>query len=34
MPQGTELNADGEVREHGLERVTVERDAYALVAPT
>jgi diacylglycerol kinase (ATP) len=26
-----EFNADGEVRERGLERVTVERDAYALV---
>ena len=27
---GTEFNADGEVRDRGLERVTVERDAYAL----
>ena len=31
VPAGTEFNADGEVRETGLERVTVERDAYALV---
>jgi diacylglycerol kinase (ATP) len=31
LPPGTELNADGEVRAAGLERVTVERDAYALV---
>ena len=28
---GAEFNADGEVRERGLERVTVERDAYVLV---
>jgi diacylglycerol kinase (ATP) len=33
VPHGTELNADGEVRRRGLERVTVERDAYALVVP-
>src|SRR5829696_2668893 len=32
VPPGTEFNADGEVRDRGLERVTVERDAYALVA--
>ena len=32
VPPGTEFNADGEVRDAGLERVTVERDAYALVA--
>jgi diacylglycerol kinase (ATP) len=32
VPPGTEFNADGEVRTGGLERVTVERDAYALVA--
>jgi diacylglycerol kinase (ATP) len=32
LPPGrTELNADGEVRAAGLERVTVERDAFALV---
>jgi diacylglycerol kinase (ATP) len=31
LPPGAEFNADGEVREAGLERVTVERDAYALV---
>jgi diacylglycerol kinase (ATP) len=34
VPPGTEFNADGEVRNRGLERVTVERDAYALVVPT
>ena len=28
---GTEFNADGELRDTGLERVTVEPDAYALV---
>ncbi len=33
LPPGTEFNADGEVRESGLERVTVERSAYALVVP-
>src|SRR5215216_7351136 len=33
LPPGTELNADGEVRAAGLERVTVERAAYALVVP-
>src|SRR5918995_1675070 len=32
VPPGTEFNADGEVRDRGLDRVTVERDAYALVA--
>ena len=31
VPPGTEFNADGEVRTGGLERVTVERAAYALV---
>ena len=31
LPAGAEFNADGEVRERGLERVTVERDAYVLV---
>jgi diacylglycerol kinase (ATP) len=31
VPPGTQLNADGEIRAGGLERVTVERDAYALV---
>jgi diacylglycerol kinase (ATP) len=34
IPEGTEFNTDGEVRSSGLERVTVERDAYALVVPT
>jgi diacylglycerol kinase (ATP) len=33
LPPGTEFNADGEVRDRGLERVTVEPDAYALVVP-
>ena len=31
MPPGTEFNADGEVRERGLDRVTVEPAAYRLV---
>ncbi len=33
LPAGTEVNADGEVRERGMERMTVERSAYALVVP-
>jgi diacylglycerol kinase (ATP) len=33
VPPGTEFNADGEVRDRGLERVTAEPDAYALVVP-
>ena len=32
VPDGTEYNADGEIRSGGLERVTAEADAYALVA--
>ena len=31
LPPGTELNVDGELRESGLERVTVKRAAYAVV---
>ena len=31
LPPRTEINADGEVRERGMERMTVERSAYALV---
>lgn len=31
VPSGTEFNADGELRRGGLERITVEHDAYALV---
>ena len=31
LPRGAELNVDGEIRERGLERVTVEPSAYALV---
>jgi diacylglycerol kinase (ATP) len=31
LSRGTEFNADGEVRERGMERITVERAAYALV---
>jgi diacylglycerol kinase (ATP) len=31
LPPGTELNVDGEIRDGGLGRVTVERAAYALV---
>jgi diacylglycerol kinase (ATP) len=34
LPPGTEVNADGEVRDRGLGRVTVEHDAYALVVPS
>jgi len=33
LPPGSELNADGEVHERGMERMTVERSAYALVVP-
>jgi diacylglycerol kinase family enzyme len=33
LPPGTELNVDGEIRDGGLERVTVERAAYALIVP-
>jgi diacylglycerol kinase family enzyme len=31
VPPGTEFNADGEVRDRGLDRITVTRDAFALV---
>ena len=31
LPRGAELNVDGEIRDGGLDRVTVERAAYALV---
>jgi len=31
LPPNTEFNADGEVRDRGMERITVERGAYALV---
>ena len=33
LPPGTEINADGEIRARGMERMTVERSAYALVVP-
>ena len=33
LPAGTELNVDGEIRDAGLERVTVENRAYELVVP-
>jgi diacylglycerol kinase family enzyme len=33
LPERTELNVDGELREGGLDRVTVEGRAYALVVP-
>jgi diacylglycerol kinase family enzyme len=33
LPPGTELNVDGELRDGGLARVTVEPGAYALVVP-
>jgi diacylglycerol kinase (ATP) len=32
VPDGTEFNADGELRTGGLERITAQADAYALVA--
>jgi diacylglycerol kinase (ATP) len=31
LPPGTEFNVDGEVRDHGMERITVEHHAYELV---
>src|SRR3954453_5312475 len=31
LPPGSEFNVDGEVRERGMERITVERHAYDLV---
>lgn len=34
LPEGTELNVDGELREGGLDRVTIEPGAYALVVDT
>jgi len=33
LPPGTEVNVDGEIRDGGLERVTVEHAAYALLVP-
>ena len=33
LPRGAELNVDGEIRDGGLERVTVEHAAYALIVP-
>jgi diacylglycerol kinase family enzyme len=33
LPPGAELNVDGEIRERGLERATVQPRAYALVVP-
>jgi diacylglycerol kinase (ATP) len=33
LPPGTEFNADGEVRDAGMERMAVERSAFALVVP-
>jgi len=33
LPPGTELNVDGEVRESGLERVSVKSAAYELIVP-
>jgi YegS C-terminal NAD kinase beta sandwich-like domain len=32
LPAGTELNVDGELLDDGMQRVTVERAAFALVA--
>ena len=34
LPRGTELNVDGEIRDGGLERVTVQARAYSLVVPS
>ena len=31
LPAGTEFNVDGEVRDEGMERITVEHRAYELV---
>ena len=31
LPPGTEFNVDGEVRDDGMQRITVEHRAYALV---
>ena len=31
LPAGTEFNVDGEVRDSGMERITVEHRAYELV---
>jgi diacylglycerol kinase (ATP) len=33
LPPGTEFNVDGEVRDHGMERMTVRARAFALVVP-
>jgi diacylglycerol kinase (ATP) len=33
LPPGTEFNVDGEVRDGGMERITVEPEAYALIGP-
>ncbi len=33
LPAGTEFNVDGEVREHGMERITVRARAFSLVVP-
>jgi diacylglycerol kinase (ATP) len=33
LPQGSEINVDGEIRTGGLERVTVEAGAFRLVVP-
>jgi diacylglycerol kinase (ATP) len=33
LPQGSEINVDGEIREGGLDRVTVEPRAFRLVVP-
>jgi diacylglycerol kinase family enzyme len=33
LPDGSEINVDGEIREGGLERVTVQANAFRLVVP-
>ena len=34
LPEGAEINVDGEIRPSGLERVTVRPHAFDLVVPT
>ena len=33
LPRGTEFNVDGEIRDGGMERITVEAGAFTLVVP-
>jgi hypothetical protein len=34
LPPGAEINVDGEIHQGGLERVTAEGRAFALVVPS